>query len=221
MSHRVAALLLGLLLLAGCGEERGGHGTAQVWVTRDRGTHVLLVKSVPAGLTLVQALDRVAHVKTRYGGRFVQSIDGVEGSLAHERDWFWFVNGIEGDRSAAEYRLRPGDVGWWDYRRWPPLSEPVVVGAFPEPFVHGFDGKVRAAVVVGHGAAARALARIVHGRVGRAVDGANVLQIVDGEAPFHGARRADGSVRFVIDGRDAARLAQTPKLARFRFEVLP
>ena len=35
---------------------------------------------------------------TRYGGRFLQSIDGIYGSLTGQRDWFFFVNGIEGDR---------------------------------------------------------------------------------------------------------------------------
>ena len=51
------------------------------------------------------------------------------------------MNGYEGDRSAAEYRLRDGDVAWWDYRAWDREGEArVVVGAFPEPFVHGFAG---------------------------------------------------------------------------------
>ena len=89
-----------------------------VWVTRDRGAHVLLMRTVPAGLTAMQGLDRVADIKTRYAGRYVQAIDGIEGSLTARRDWFYFVNGKLGDRSAAEVRLHDGDVEWWDYRRW-------------------------------------------------------------------------------------------------------
>ena len=221
MIRRLVPLLLGVLLLAGCGEERGGHGTAQIWITRDRGAHVLLVKTVPAGLTALQALDRVAEVKTRYGGRFVASINGIEGTSSPQQDWFYFVNGIEADRGAAEYELRPGDVEWWDYRRWPPLSQPVVVGAFPEPFLHGYDGKVRRAVVVGTGPAAKAIARIVHGRIGGDLRAANVIVIVDGAPIFHGTRGPSGAVRFVIGRRDAERLAANPRLARFRFEGLP
>ena len=86
---------------------------------------------------------------TRYGGGFVQSIDGVEGSARRHEDWFWFVNGLAGDRSAASYRLRDGDVAWWDYRDWSGDAETleVVAGAFPEPFLHGYDGKVRPVAV--------------------------------------------------------------------------
>ena len=89
----------------------------------------------------MQALDRMAEIKTRYAGRYVQSIDGTEGSIAARSDWFYFINGYEADRSAAEYRLRDGDVEWWDFRSWRTrMREPVVVGAFPEPFLHGYGG---------------------------------------------------------------------------------
>ena len=58
-------------------------------------------------------------MKTRYGGRFVQSIDGLAGSGAGGfADWFYFVNGIEAAVGAADYELSPGDVVQWDYRNW-------------------------------------------------------------------------------------------------------
>ena len=60
--------------------------------------------SVPAGLNGIQTVERKLKVTTRYGGRYVQSIDGVAGSLGGQRDWFYFVDGVEGDRSAAEVR---------------------------------------------------------------------------------------------------------------------
>ena len=40
------------------------------------------------------------------------------------------------------------------------MSVPVVVGSFPEPFLHGFGGKTRPAVVVRTGPGAKALARL-------------------------------------------------------------
>ena len=109
----------------------------------------MLTAEVPAGLTVLQALDQVADIETRYGGRFVQAIEGIEGSLAGRRDWFYFLNGIEPDVGAAEVRLRAGDVAWWDFRSWSgEMQQPVVVGAFPEPFRHGWDGRTRPLEVV-------------------------------------------------------------------------
>ena len=126
---RALLAALALVLLPGCGHERTGSGSATLWVTRDRGASVLAVRMVPDGLTAMQALDRELDVKTRYSGRFVQSIEGIDGDASKQRDWFWFLNGIEADRSAADYRLHAGDVEWWDFRSWRgQMREPVVVG---------------------------------------------------------------------------------------------
>jgi Domain of unknown function (DUF4430) len=213
--------LLVALALAGCGEERTGSGTASLWVTRDGGASVMHTGTVPAGLSALEAVDRELDVETRYGGRFVQSIDGVDGSLAHRRDWFWYVNGLEGPTSAAEYRLRPGDVVWWDYRSWAEqMQVPVVVGAFPEPFLHGFGGEVPPAVVVGRSPVAGKLAQLIGGRIApRAPPGANVLRIVPGRG--FAAERDGDRVVFTLGADDAPRLAAKPTLARYRYEGLP
>ena len=223
----VVVVVLGVLALAtGCGGAGADDGsTSQLWITRDRGSEVLYEGTVPAGLTVMQALERVADVETRYGGRFVQAIEGVEGSASRGRDWFFFVNGVAADRSAAEYRLRQGEIAWWDYRRWAGSPETrIVVGAFPEPFLHGYDGE-RPRVVVTYDrpsqrAAAAGVARLLGGRV------------VDGRVPccpstFHLAARepcfeaetvsAEGPYRFVFAG-DAQALVRDPSRFRFRFE---
>ncbi|HVM68786.1 MAG TPA: DUF4430 domain-containing protein [Gaiellaceae bacterium] len=193
--RRACALLAAVLLLAGCGgaagEDEGtaSGDTATLWITRDRGAVLLHEARVPAGQSLMRATAAVAELKTRYGGRFLQSLDGLAGSLDSQRDWFWFVNGYEGDRSAAEYRLRAGDVAWWDYREWEREGEArVVVGAFPEPFLHGYAGRVRTAVVrfaPGAEERARELAERIGAEsvepVGAAVpEGANVLEVRPG-----------------------------------------
>ena len=118
MHRRLALLLAAACLLAGCGEEAAGEGSAQLWITRDRGSEVVLSTTVPAGISALEALRRKADVETRYGGRFVQAIDGIEGDIGRRRDWFYFVNGYEADLSAADYELHDGDVLWWDHRSW-------------------------------------------------------------------------------------------------------
>jgi hypothetical protein len=220
MRRRALAVALAAAALAGCGGGTAGHAT--VWVTRDEGRQVVFVKQVPAGLTAMQALERVAKVDTRYGGRFVESIDGVQGSLSKQRDWFYFVNGIEADRGATEYRLHAGDMEWWDYRSWSHGRDhvPVVVGAFPEPFLHGYGGKVLPAVVVGAGKGARALARLLHARVvgSDPPSGANVLRLVPGTPRFTARQLPDGAVELDFAG-NALELARRPSLYRYRYEV--
>ena len=70
--------------------------------------------------TVMRLLQRNAKVTTRYGGGFVQSIDGVAGGRRGGRpvDWFFYVNGIESDPGAASVRVRAGDRIWWDHHDW-------------------------------------------------------------------------------------------------------
>jgi hypothetical protein len=225
---RALAAALVVLVLAGCGGAGEDQGTARLWVTRDRGATVLLDVDVPAGQTLMRALASRVEIETRYGGRYLQSLDGLEGSLERQRDWFWFVNGYEGDRSAAEYRLRDGDVGWWDYRGWEREGEArVVVGAFPEPFVHGYAGRKRRAVVRYAAAADEALARRLAGEIhARAEDvqplgspvpeGANELVVRPGRDAFAAellGESAGDPVRFTVTG--------VPQRYAKRYEVTP
>jgi hypothetical protein len=225
------AAALAALCLAACSGAGAGGGKASLWVTRDRGGHVVLLRTVDAGQTALQALESVAEVETRYGGRFVQSIDGLEGSASARHDWFYFVNGIEADRSAAEYRLRAGDVEWWDYRSWAArMQEPVVVGAFPEPFLRGYDGDRRPAAVRYSAPAlargARAIGRLI-GAMSIARSGmpvprdANLFLLRTGgrravAAPRFSGYQAGDPVTFVFAG-DATRLAREPGMIRRRY----
>ena len=142
---RLAAVALTAVALTACAGAGEGSGKASLWVTRDRGSEVLLLRTVAAGQTAMQALDSVAEIDTRYGGRFVQAIDGLEGDgSAGTSDWFFFVNGIESGTGAAEYELSPGDRVQWDHRSWgAAMRVPAIVGAFPEPFLHGVEGERR------------------------------------------------------------------------------
>jgi hypothetical protein len=224
------ALLLAVTVLTGCGGGESGHAT--LWVTRDQGAHVLLQRQVPAGLTAMQALDRVTDITTRYSGRYVQSINGIDGSINARQDWFYFINGYEADRSAAEYRLRNGDVEWWDFRSWrKQLREPVVVGAFPEPFLHGYGGKRLPARVVykldAQRSAAERLARLIGGRatwgVGVSTRNVNVLLLIPGKKPSlraAGGEAPGDSVVFTFRGNPNLLLRKVP-IGRFRYRVVP
>ena len=215
---RVAVVLALALALAGCGGVGRERGTATLWVTRDRGGQVLFAGSVPAGLDGIQAVERKFKVSTRYGGRFLQSINGISGSLSGERDWFFFVNGIEGDRSATEVTLHPGDVLWWDYRRWSGngMSVPLVVGAYPEPFLHGFPGPT--SVVGADHALAAKIAAQVHGVVNAKGTPRNSI-VIGGKLPpqtVHIERFRNG-VLLELGTAVAERLARNPHALRYRY----
>jgi hypothetical protein len=127
----------------GAGDER--EGSVQLRVTRDFGRTELgsaRLESLREDQTVMRFLRSEFDVETRYGGRFVQAIDGLEGGGAGgERDWFFWVNGVEGEVGAGEYELSDGDRIQWDYRDWgAAMRVPAIVGAFPEPFLNGIEG---------------------------------------------------------------------------------
>jgi Domain of unknown function (DUF4430) len=150
----LAALLVAALaptVAAGCGfgegEEQAGAG-AVLRVTRDFGHRPLgevRLESVREDQTVMRMLRSEFEVKTRFGGRFVQSIDGLEGEGGAGRvDWIYWVNGVEADMGAAEWEVQPGDRIQWDRRDWSAaMRVPAIVGAFPEPFKSGLEGKRR------------------------------------------------------------------------------
>jgi hypothetical protein len=148
----VAWTILGVVG-GGCGSSAAapppGPAAVTVTVTREFGHERIDGARAAPGQSALDALRRTANVATSYGGRFVEAIDGVHGDRSGGWDWLYFINGVEADRGAADYRLRPGDHEWWDYRYWNDLIHvPVAIGAWPEPFVHGFDGHRPHAVAV-------------------------------------------------------------------------
>jgi hypothetical protein len=145
-----ALAVLAAALASGCGLGPGDEreGGAQLRVTRDFGHEELgsaRLDTLREDQTVMRFLRSEFEVETRFGGRFVQSIDGLDGEgPAGTRDWFFFVNGIESDTGAAEFELSPGDRIQWDHREWgAAMRVPAIVGAFPEPFLSGTEGERR------------------------------------------------------------------------------
>jgi len=132
------------LALAGCGLGAGATPVrVALLVTNSFGAQTVdsAARAEIAGAdTVMRMLERNAHVTTRYGGGFVAGIDGLAGGGAV--DWFYYVNGVQAPKGAAETRLHAGDHVWWDRHDWSAAeSIPAVVGSFPEPFVDGIAGK--------------------------------------------------------------------------------
>jgi len=146
----VAAIVACMVAVAaaGCGLGPGaGLEDVRLTVTRDYGrTEVLArdVGDVTESDSVMRVLERNAEISTRYGGGFVQSIDGLEAQERFGRslDWFFYVDGVESTVGAADYPLRGGESVWWDYRDWgAAISVPAVVGSWPQPFVGGYEGR--------------------------------------------------------------------------------
>ncbi|HMC07489.1 MAG TPA: DUF4430 domain-containing protein [Solirubrobacterales bacterium] len=141
--------------IAGCGFGAGpsSKGTATLTVTRDYGATSMVAASdtdPSESETVLRLLDREASITTRYGGGFVQSIDGLSGAERGGRrhDWFFYVNGIESPVGSADVSVHPGDEIWWDYRDWTDaMRVPAVVGSWPQPFGAAAAGPVAVACV--------------------------------------------------------------------------
>jgi hypothetical protein len=144
----LGVLGVAVLMLASCGLGPGHPPSAiHLTVTQGFGARAVGAQRAPhvrGQETVMSLLVRNHKVKTRYGGGFVQSIDGHSGgTLGGEPvDWFYYVNGVEAPRGAADTNVHAGDRIWWDLHDWSQTEDvPVVVGSFPEPFLHGLDGK--------------------------------------------------------------------------------
>jgi hypothetical protein len=148
------ALLCVALAAAGCGLGPGeGIGEVELTVTRDYGAVSVLHRELGDATesdTVMRVLEGEANISTRYGGGFVQAIEGIEAqeSVNRSLDWFFYVNGVESTVGAADYRLRGGESVWWDYRDWSAaMRVPAVVGSWPQPFLGGYDGRRHPVVV--------------------------------------------------------------------------
>ena len=212
---RRSLVLVLALSLAGCGGSGRAHGTATLWVTTDRGDHVVFSGTVPAGSDGIRTVEGKLKVTTRYGGRYLQSVNGMSGSLGEQRDWFYFLNGVEGNRSAAEVTIHAGDVLWWDYRRWTgaTMHVPVVAGAYPRPFL----GQPTSVVSSERMLAAK-IAKQVHGVV-NSKDPLRNFIVISGKLPPESVhiRPFRKGVVLELGTAVARRLAANPAILRYRY----
>lgn len=122
---RALALVLAAATLAGCGSEAGTSSDGiSLSVTRDFGAEAFIAltrQPVPAEGGLGPIFQRYPNT------RGTQSL---------------FVNGILVDKPISTLTVHGGDRVWLDQHK-PSVARqiPAVVGSFPEPFLHGSDGK--------------------------------------------------------------------------------
>jgi len=225
---RSAALLVLLVLASlagGCGLGSGEsqEGGATLTVTRDFGERRVGIGAatpIPGGETVMRMLQRDFDVETRYGGGFVQRINGIAGGRQDGRpvDWFYYVNGILAEDGAAAHKLGAGDDVWWDHHDWSASADVrAVVGAFPEPFLSGVGGK-RLPVRLDCAAAAQDACDEVAERLGRVgvkagrsaaggFGGEGLLRIKVG---FWADLRRDATVRRLEEGPRASGVYARP-----------
>jgi uncharacterized protein DUF4430 len=151
-SARLGALGAALVAIAlgGCGLEVGSPpSTVKLLITRDFGAQVLHSTGAlhtTGGESVLELLQRNATVATGPGGRRVQGIDGVAGAsgagAGAPSEWLYYVNGVQALKGPAAASVKPGDHIWWDLHDTSQAHDvPAVVGAFPEPFLNGYEGK--------------------------------------------------------------------------------
>ena len=119
-SSRPRCSLVGLRLRRRRGVRRLGHRDRVAGLRRDAGRADRRRQTAREGETVMRLLQRSFDVKTRFGGNFVQEIDGhlrrARGRpagrlvLLRQRD--------RGLRGRGRARLYPGDRVWWDHHDW-------------------------------------------------------------------------------------------------------
>jgi len=154
----VIALLALVLISGGCaskpavitGDEpdiNTGTLNARLIVSCDFGKTLMLDKliEVEDGTTALEALAQYADVDTAYGGGFVKAVEGISSGYMSQpvtrEDWFLYINGILTNTGGLAYGIKDGDTIHWYYRDWSfRQSVSSIIGDFPEPFLHGFNG---------------------------------------------------------------------------------
>lgn len=133
----------------------GDSATIVIYATTNFGKSILFSKelTIEGGESAMDVLNEVADITCIYGGGFVESINGVKSQYAggegEKKDWFYYINGMLASVGATQYKLYSGDIEHWDFHDWR-LDGMVtaIIGDYPEPFLHGYNGRVAETSIV-------------------------------------------------------------------------
>ncbi|MEM3737313.1 MAG: DUF4430 domain-containing protein [Candidatus Bathyarchaeia archaeon] len=154
----IAVITVSVVAAGLLGQTSNDHASevkVRVVVTKDYGAELILDREVEMtkGATVIDALREVAKVETAYGGGFVNAINDIRseytGTGVAKRDWFIYINGVLADVGGADYRVEDDTTTWWDFHDWDfHTFITAAVGLFPEPFLHGYKGKVCETIII-------------------------------------------------------------------------
>jgi hypothetical protein len=117
----IPTALLAALLLAGCGPSDEADEGVSITVTRDFGREQVSTERLPQLEDGATAADLLREAGAAGAGSL-------------------FVNGVKPAEPPADYELSPGEHLQLDESR---SRTRAIVGSFPEPFLHGLDGRKR------------------------------------------------------------------------------
>ncbi len=160
-----AMVMVAIIVLAGCSGKFGTTATkgspdavehndafSSVIVTSDFGNRLHLQEDIVINpkTSALEGLQRTTDVDTKYGGGFIDDISNIRDQHdGNDLDWFIYINGIQSKSGAGSYTLKSGDIQRWDLHDWSYRQfTPAIIGDFPEPFVHGYNGKIWPTLVV-------------------------------------------------------------------------
>jgi hypothetical protein len=119
-----------------------------VTATRDFGREVIFQREaiIEKRMTAQDVLAEVTEIQM--DGSYIVEFEGLRGD--DKVYWMYYINGLLSKVFASGYLIRPGDVMYWDYHPWVGSyhGSSAVIGSYPEPLLHGYDGQVRPTVVV-------------------------------------------------------------------------
>ena len=133
-----------------------GSFSVKIIVAENFGESTIFSKEIEIkyGESAMDVLNKVSNVTHSYGGGFVESINGIKSTYLEgkeeKKDWFYYINGMLSPVGASQYILQPGDVERWDFHNsWDAdRITTAIIGDYPEPFAHGFQGHVRNTTIV-------------------------------------------------------------------------
>jgi hypothetical protein len=145
------ALLMLAMAIAGCrigSQPLAEPVTIKVVATEDFGKELVFDREavIEHRMSAQDVLAEVTEFET--DGSYILEFEGRRGN--DQVYWMYYINGLLSKYFAGGYIIRPGDVMLWDFHPWAGAhhGSSAIVGSFPEPFAHGYEGQTRPTTVV-------------------------------------------------------------------------